>query len=95
MADRIELDPAHIESLIRSAALEDLRHETPAADRERAFGQAITALDALCGLVDREGPDEAWDVLAELDRAQLLTFAAFIVGELAGTTYCAADRIVD
>lgn len=95
MPERIQLDPAHIESLIHSAALEDLRHETPAADRERSIGQAVTALDALCALDDREGPDGVWDVLAELDRAQLLAFATFVVGELAGTEYSAAGLATD
>ena len=89
MPDRIELAPAQIESLIRAAALEDLRHETPPAERERSLGQAATALDALCGVADREGAGSVWDVLAELDRAQLLAFSAFAVVELAGTSFSA------
>ena len=62
---RIELDPPAIERMIRSAALEDLRHDTPAAERERSLGRAATALDALCGACDRDGPDAVWDVLEQ------------------------------
>jgi len=91
MAERIQLDPGAIGRMIRSAALEDLRHETPAADRERAVARATTALDALCGACDREGPDAVWDVLEQLDQRRLLTFATFAVSELAGTDY-AMDR---
>ncbi|CAB4923207.1 unannotated protein [freshwater metagenome] len=87
MTDRITLDPAAIERLIRSAALEDLRHETTPDVRERSIGQAETALNALCGLSDYVGSDGVWDVLATLDRRQLLTFATFAVGELAQTDY--------
>ena len=89
MPDRIELAPAQIETLIHTAALEDLRHETPAADRERSLGQAATALDALCGLADREGAGGVWDVLHELDRAQLLAFTTFSVIELSRTRFSA------
>ncbi len=86
MADRIELDPSAIEGLIRAARLEDLRIETPDDERERAIGQAMTALDALCALHDRGGTDDVWDVLAPLDRRALLTFATFAVSELAEKT---------
>jgi hypothetical protein len=86
MPDRIELEPHVIERLIRSAGLTDLRHETPEAERERALGRAGTALDALCGLCDREGTDGVWDVLASLERRDLLTFATFAVSELAERT---------
>ena len=85
MPDRIELDAAAIQRMIRTAALEDLRHETPAPERERSIGRAATALDALCGACDREGPDAVWDVLEQLDRRQLLTFATYAVSELATT----------
>ncbi len=67
MSDRIRLDPAAIERMIASAALEDLRHGTPPAERERSLGRATTALDALCGACDRDGPDAVWDVLEHLD----------------------------
>jgi hypothetical protein len=86
MVERIELEPSAIVRLIGSAALQDLRIETPEVERERALGQAMTALDALCGLHDRTGTDEVWDVLAELDRRALLTFATFAVSELAEKT---------
>lgn len=87
MPDRIELDPAAIDRMIRSAALEDLRADTPPADRERALGRGRTALDALCGLSDRDALDDVWDVLAALPRRQLITFATFAVSELAETDY--------
>lgn len=87
MADRIQIDPGAIGRMIRSAALEDLRHETPAGDRERSIARATTALDALCGACDREGPDAVWDVLEQLDQRRLLTFATFAISELAGTDY--------
>ncbi len=86
MAERIELDPPAIGRLIRAARLEDLRIETTDGERERALGQATTALDALCGLHDRGGTDDVWDVLAPLDRRALLTFATFAVSELAEKT---------
>jgi hypothetical protein len=91
MADRIQLDPGAIGRMIRSAALEDLRHETSPADRERSVARATTALDALCGACDREGPDAVWDVLERLDQRRLLTFATFAISQLAGTSY-AMDR---
>lgn len=87
MAERIQLDPGAIGRMIRAAALEDLRHETPAPERERSIARAQTALDALCGACDREGPDAVWDVLEHLDQRRLLTFATFAVCELAGTAY--------
>ena len=86
MADRIELDAAAIGGLIRAARLEELRIETTDAERERALGQATTALDALCALHDKGGTDEVWDVLAPLDRRALLTFATFAISELAEKT---------
>jgi hypothetical protein len=86
MPDRIVLEPAAIDRMIRSAGLEDLRHETPPAERERAVARARTALDALCGLCDREGTDDVWDVLGVLSRRQLLTFATFAISELAEQT---------
>jgi len=87
MPDRIQLEPAAIQRMIRQAALEDLRHETPEPERERAIGRASTALDALCGACDQDGPDALWDVLEGLDRRQLLTFATFAVSELASTDW--------
>jgi hypothetical protein len=95
MPERIQLAPAQIENLIHTAALEDLRHATPAGDRDRSLGQAATALDALCGLVDRADPGDVWEVLSELDRAQLLAFATFAVVQLAGTPFSARGERVD
>ena len=86
MAERIELEPSAIERLIRGARLQDLRIETTDAERERALGQAMTALDALCSLHDRGGTDDVWDVLSPLDRRALLTFAVYAVSELAEKT---------
>ena len=90
MSDRIQLDPAAIERMLASAALEDLRHETPESERERALGRAATALDALCGACDRDGPDAVWDVLEQLDHRRLLTFATYAVSELATTDWVCA-----
>lgn len=87
MAQRIELDPIAIERMIRSAALEDLRHETPPVERERSLSRAATALDALCGAADRDGPDAVWDVLEQLDHRGLLTFATYAISELATTDW--------
>ncbi|HEY5143245.1 MAG TPA: hypothetical protein VII98_07065 [Solirubrobacteraceae bacterium] len=95
MPDRIVLAPGQIETLIHTAALEDLRHETTAADRERALGQAATALDALCGLAEREGADGVWDVFHELDRAQMLAFTTFAILELSRTGFSARGEHVD
>jgi hypothetical protein len=89
---RIQLDPGAVGRMIRSAALEDLRHETPAAERERSIARATTALDALCGACEREGPDAVWDVLEQLDQRRLLTFATFAISELAGTEYAMSQR---
>ena len=87
MSERIELESAAIERMIHSAALEDLRHGTPSAERQRSLGRASTALDALCGACDRNGPDAVWDVLEHLDHRRLLTFATYAVSELAATDY--------
>ncbi len=75
-----------IEAMIRGAALEELRAETPPYDRERSLSRAATALDALCALSEREGPGSVWDVLRELDRAELLAFSAFAISEMADHT---------
>lgn len=75
-----------IEAMIRSAALEELRAETSPHDRERSLSRAATALDALCALSEREGPGSVWDVLRELERAELLAFSAFAVSEMADHT---------
>ena len=92
MSERIRLDPAAIERMIASAALEDLRHGTPPAERERSLARAATALDALCGACDRDGPDALWDILEHLDHRRLLTFATYAISELAGTDYAMNAR---
>ncbi|MCD6727187.1 MAG: hypothetical protein LT070_08100 [Solirubrobacteraceae bacterium] len=95
MADRIELPPIAVERLIRGASLEDLRQDTTPADRDRSIGQGLTALDALCGLCDRGGTDEVWDVLRSLERRQLLAFATLAISELALTDYSSRERLGD
>jgi hypothetical protein len=90
---RIEMDGASIEALIRSAAIEGLRGDSTELERSQALSRGATALDALCGLADRQGTGAVWDVLCELDRAQLLSFATFAVSEMAEhTEYHWADR---
>jgi hypothetical protein len=92
MADRIELPPIAIERLIHSARLDRLTADTTSMDRHRSIETAVTALDALCGLVDRDGTDEVWDVFASLDRRALLTLATFAITELSDTEYTVAWR---
>jgi len=90
---RIEMDGASIEALIRSAAIEELRGDSTELERSQSLSRGATALDALCGLSDRQGTGAVWDVLCELDRAQLLSFATFAVSEMAEhTEYHWADR---
>ncbi|MFM8762167.1 MAG: hypothetical protein ACKOH7_06605 [Solirubrobacterales bacterium] len=86
MAERINMEAEDIEAMIRSAALEELRAETPSHDRERSLSRAATALDALCALSEREGPGSVWDVLRELERSELLAFSAFAISEMADHT---------
>jgi hypothetical protein len=87
MPDRIELEPDEIAGLVRGARLLELRPDTPAERRERLLATARTALDALCGLADREGTDAVWDVLALLERREVLAFATLTVSELAETSW--------
>jgi len=90
---RIEMDGASIEALIRSAAIEGLRGDSTELERRHSLSRGATALDALCGLSDRQGTGAVWDVLCELDRAQLLSFATFAISEMAEhTEYHWADR---
>ncbi len=92
MADRIDLAPIAIERLIHSARLDKLTAETSRMERQRSVETAVTALDALCGIVERDGTDEVWDVLASLDRRALLTLSTFVVSELSDTEYSVAWR---
>ena len=90
---RIEMDEASIEAMIRSASIEGLRSDSTELERRHALSRGATALDALCGLSDRQGTGAVWDVLCELDRAQLLSFATFAISEMAQhTEYRWADR---
>jgi len=90
---RIEMDGPSIEALIRSAAIEELRGDSTELERKQSLSRGATALDALCGLSDRQGTGAVWDVLCELDRAQLLSFATFAISETAQhTEYHWADR---
>ena len=90
---RIEMDEASIEAMIRSASIEELRSDSTELERRHARSRGATALDALCGLSDRQGTGAGWDVLCELDRAQLLSFATFAISEMAQhTEYRWADR---
>lgn len=87
------MDGGAIEALIRSASIEELRSDTTEIERSRSLSRGATALDALCGLSDRQGTGAVWDVLVELDRAQLLSFATFAISEMAEhTEYHWADR---
>jgi hypothetical protein len=87
MTDRIELERDEIAGLVRGARLLDLRPDTPPERRERLLATARTALDALCGLADREGTNAVWDVLALLERRELLAFATLMASELAETSW--------
>lgn len=93
MAARIELDPEEVAGLIRGARLLELRAETPAAVRTRSASVALTAMDALCGLAERDGIDAVWDALAPLDRRELVAFAALMADELAALGFSIAGRI--
>jgi hypothetical protein len=87
MTDRIELDREEIAGMIRGARLLDLRVDTPRDLREKWIATAMTAMDALCGLCDREGTDAVWDVLEMLDRRELLAFSTLMASELSETDF--------
>jgi hypothetical protein len=90
---RIEMDGASIEAMIRSAAIDELRSDSTELERRHSLARGATALDAICGLSDRQGTGAVWDVLCELNRAQLLSFATFAISEMAEhTEYHWADR---
>ena len=91
MIDRIVLDREEIAGLIRGARLLDLRVDTPPEVRERWLATAMTAMDALCGLSQREGTDAVWDVLEMLDRRELLAFSTLMASELSETEFSAQD----
>jgi hypothetical protein len=91
MIDRIVLDREEIAGLIRGARLLDLRVDTLPEVRERRLATATTAMDALCGLSQREGTDAVWDVLEMLERRELLAFSTLMASELSETEFSAQD----
>jgi hypothetical protein len=91
MIERIVLDREEIAGLIRGARLLDLRVDTPPEVRERRLATATTAMDALCGLSQREGTDAVWDVLEMLERRELLAFSTLMASELSETEFSAQD----
>ena len=91
MIDRIVLDREEIAGLIRGARLLDLRVDTPPEVREHRLATATTAMDALCGLSQREGTDAVWDVLEMLERRELLAFSTLMASELSETEFSAQD----
>jgi hypothetical protein len=91
MIDRIVLDREEIAGLIRGARLLDLRVDTPPEVRERRLATAATAMDALCGLSQREGTNAVWDVLEMLDHRELLAFSTLMASELSETAFSAQD----
>ena len=91
MIDRIVLDREEIAGMIRGARLLDLRVDTPPEVRERRLATATTAMDALCGLSQREGTDAVWDVLEMLERRELLAFSTLMASELSETEFSAQD----
>ena len=91
MPERIVLDREEIAGLIRGARLLELRVDTPPEVRERLLGTAMTAMDALCGLSQREGTDAVWDVLEMLERRELLAFSTLMASELSETAFSAQD----
>jgi len=91
MPDRIVLDREEIAGMIRGARLLELRVDTPPEVRERLLGTAMTAMDALCGLSEREGTNAVWDVLEMLERRELLAFSTLMASELSETEFSAQD----
>jgi hypothetical protein len=91
MTDRIVLEREEIAGLIRGARLLDLRVDTPSEVRERRLATAATAMDALCGLSEREGTDAVWDVLEMLEHRELLAFSTLMASELSETAFSAQD----
>ena len=59
--------------------------------RERRLATAMTAMDALCGLSQREGTNAVWDVLEMLERRELLAFSTLMASELSETEFSAQD----
>ena len=91
MTDRIVLEREEIAGLIRGARLLDLRVDPPPEVRERRLATAATAMDALCGLSERDGTDAVWDVLEMLEHRELLAFSTLMASELSETAFSAQD----
>jgi hypothetical protein len=89
MSERIVLDREEIAGMIRGARLLELRLDTPQDVREKWLATAMTAMDALCGLSDREGIDAVWDVLEMLTHRELLAFSSLMASELSETSFSA------
>jgi hypothetical protein len=84
------LDREEIAGMIRGSRLLELRVDTPKEVRDQWLGAATTAMDALCGLCDREGTDAVWDVLEMLSRRELLAFSSLMTSELSETSFSAS-----
>ena len=91
MTERIVLEPEEIAGLIRGSRLLELRVDTPRDVREQWLATATTAMDALCGLCDREGTGAVWDVLAMLEHRELLAFSTLLASELSETAFSGRD----
>jgi hypothetical protein len=91
MSDRIVLKREEIADLIRGARLLELRVDTPPDVREKSLATAMTAMDALCGLCEREGTDAVWDVLEMLSHRELLAFSTLMASELSETSFSAGS----
>jgi hydroxyquinol 1,2-dioxygenase len=84
---RIELEAQDVAGLLRGSRLLDLRPDTPDEVRERWTQTALTAMDALCGLAEREGTDAVWDALELVSHRELLAFSTLMAAELAETDF--------
>jgi len=91
MTERIVLDREEIAERIHGSRLLELRVDTPTEVRERRLATAMTAMDALCGLSQREGTNAVWDVLEMLDRRELLAFSTLMASELSETDFSAQN----
>jgi hypothetical protein len=91
VAERIVLDREEIAGLIRGSLLLELRADTPDEVRRQRLDTALTAMDALCGLCDREGTNAVWDVLEMLEHRELLAFYVLTASELSETDFAFGD----
>ena len=89
---RIELEPQEIAGLIRGSRLLELRPDTPPDVRRRYTDTALTAMDALCGLAERNGTNSVWDALELVTHRELLAFATLMASELAETDFAPAPH---